>query len=78
MSYDSTEAAELYRHYAYHVIRIFPGNVPTYIAVQCHYGETNDIFFLGGLVQLSLRNKTSTMQTFLLKHLFRQLLVLYQ
>ena len=60
MSSDSIEPAELCPHYAYLVIRIFLGNVPTYLDVLCHYGETNDIFFLGGLVQLSPGNKTIT------------------
>ena len=77
ISFDSTEPAELCPHYAYLVIRIFPGNVPTYLAVPCHYGETDDIFFLGGFVQLSLGNITNTIQIFLLKQL-RQLIGFYQ
>ena len=44
---------------------------------MCHYGEANDIFFPSGLVQLSPGNKTSILQTVLLKQL-RQLLGLYQ
>ena len=51
MSFDSTGPAEVGPHYAYLVIRIFPANVPAYLAVLCYYGETNDIFFLGGLDQ---------------------------
>jgi hypothetical protein len=77
MSFDSSEPAELGPHYAYSIIQIFLGNLPAYLVVLCHYGKTNDIFFLGGLVQLSPINKTSTVQTFLLKHL-RQLLGFYQ
>ena len=67
MSSDSTEPAELGPHYAYLIIRIFPGNIPVNLAVLCHYDETNHIFFPGGLVQLSPGNKTSIVQTFLLK-----------
>jgi hypothetical protein len=77
MSFDSAEPAELGPHYAYLIIRIFPRNLPAYLVVMCHYGETNDIFFPSGLVQLSPRNKTSLVQTFILKHL-RQLLGFYQ
>ena len=66
---DSTKPAEIGPNYAYLVIRIFPDNVPTHLAILCHFGETNDILFLGGLVQLSTGNKTSTIQTFLLKQL---------
>jgi len=55
----------------------FPGNVPTHLAVPCHYGETNDSFFPSGLVQLSLGNKTSAIQTFLLKQL-KQLIGFYK
>ena len=62
MSSDSTETVELGPHYTYLIIRFFPGNLPAYLAVLCHYGETNDIFFPCGLVQLSPRNKTSTVQ----------------
>jgi hypothetical protein len=69
MSCDSTKPAELGPHYAYLIMRFFPGSVPTYLAVLCHYGETNDIVFPGGLVQLSPGNKTSATQTFLLKQL---------
>jgi hypothetical protein len=53
VSSDSTEPVEQSLHYAYKIIRIFPGNVPTDLAVLYHYGETNDIFFPGGLVELS-------------------------
>ena len=53
MSSDSTEPDEVCPQYAYLVIQIFPGNVPIDLALLCHYGETNDIFFPGGLVQLS-------------------------
>ena len=56
MSSDSTEPVEQSPHYAYLVIRIFLGNVPTDLAVLCPYGETNDIFFHGGLVELSPRS----------------------
>jgi hypothetical protein len=77
MSSDSTKPTEICPHYAYLIIRIFPGNVPANLAILCHYGETNDIFFPGGVVQLSSRNKTSTVHTFLLKRL-RQLLGFYQ
>ena len=52
MSSDSTELAEQNTHYAYLIIRIFPADVPADLAVLCHYGETNDIFFPSGLVQL--------------------------
>jgi hypothetical protein len=38
------------------IIRIFLGNVPTVLALLCQYGETNDIFFPFGLVQLSPRD----------------------
>jgi hypothetical protein len=77
MSSDSTQPAEQSPHYAYLIIRFFPGNVPTDLAVLGHYGETNDIFFRGGLVELSPRNKNSTVQTFLLTHL-RKLIGFYQ
>ena len=50
MSSDSVAPVEQGPHYAYLIIRIFPANVLAYLAVLCHYGETNDIFFLGGLV----------------------------
>ena len=51
MSFDSSKLDELGPHYACLIIRFFPGIVPTYRAVLRHYGETNDIFFPGGLVQ---------------------------
>ena len=76
MSFDSTEPAEVCPYYAYLVIRFFLSNVPTNYAVLCHYGKTNDIFFPGGLVQLSLGNKTSTIKN-LLKQL-KQLIGFYQ
>ena len=53
MSSDFTEPAEQNPHYAYLTIRIFSANVPADLAVVCHYGETNDIFFPGGLVEIS-------------------------
>ncbi len=53
MSSDSTKPDEQSMHYAYLIIRIFPGNVLTDLAVLCHYGETKDILFPGGLVELS-------------------------
>ena len=62
MSSDSIEPVKLGPRYAYLLIRIFSGNVPTYLAVLCHYGETNDIFLPDGLVQLSHGNKTITVQ----------------
>jgi hypothetical protein len=77
MSSDSTDPAEQSPHYAYLIIRIVPANVLAYLAVLCHYGETNDIFFPGGLVELSPRNKASIVQTFLLTQL-RKLLRFYQ
>jgi hypothetical protein len=76
MSSDSTELDEQGTHYAYLIIHIFPANVPADLAVQCHYGETNGIFFPGGLVELSL-SRCKTEQTFLLTHL-RKLLGFYQ
>jgi len=77
MSSDSTEPVEQSLHYAYLIIRIFPGNVPTDLAVLCHYGETNDIFFPGGLVELSSSSRCKTVQNFLLVQL-RKLLGFYQ
>ena len=65
MSSDSTELVEQSLHYAYLIIRIFPGNVPTGPAVLCHYGETNGIFCPGGLVELS-SSRCKTVQTFML------------
>jgi hypothetical protein len=53
MSSESIEPAEQKPHYAYLIIRIFSSNVPAYLAVLCQYGETNDHFFHGGLVELS-------------------------
>ena len=76
MSSDSIELAEQSLHYAYLIIRIFPGNIPTDLAVMRHYGETNDIFFPGGLVELS-SSRCKTVQTFLLVQL-RKLLGFYQ
>ena len=76
MSFGFTKPSKVAPHYAYPVIRSFPVDVPTYLAVLCHYGETNDIFSPGGLVQLSPQNITSTIQTFLLKQL-RKLLGIY-
>jgi len=67
MSFDSTKPAEVCPHYAYMVIWKFPANATTYLAVFCHSGHTNDILFPGGLIQLSFGNKTSAVQTFLLK-----------
>jgi hypothetical protein len=51
MSSNSTEAVELH-HYAYLIIRIYPP-FPREISLLCHYGETNDVFFLGGMVKLT-------------------------
>jgi len=65
MSSDSTELDEQSLNCAYLIIRIFPGNVPTDLAVLCHYGKTNDIFFRGGLVELSL-SRCKTVHTFVL------------
>ena len=45
MSLDSTEPAEQSQHYAYLIMRMFPANVPAYLAVLGHYGETTDISF---------------------------------
>ena len=75
MSSDSTEQVEQSLHYAYLIIRIFPGNVPTDLAVLGDYGETNEIFFPGGLVELS-SSRCKTAQTFLLVQL-RNLLGFY-
>ena len=52
----------------YLIIRIFSSTVPTYLAVLCHYGETNDVFFPGGLVELS-SSRCRTLQTVLLAQL---------
>jgi hypothetical protein len=76
MSSDSTEQVEQNLHYAYLIIRIFPSTVPADLAVLCHYGETNHIFFPGGLVELS-SSRCKTVQTFLLTQL-RELLGFYQ
>ena len=76
MSSDSTEPAGQSQHYAYLFIRTFPGNVPTDLAVLCHYGETNEIFFPSGLVELS-SSRCKTVHAFLLVHL-RKLLGFYQ
>jgi hypothetical protein len=76
MSSDSTELADQNPHYAYLIIRIFPSTVPADLAVLCHYGSTNDVFFPGGLVELS-PSRCRTVQTFLLTQL-RDLLGFYQ
>ena len=76
MSWDSTDLAEQCLYYAYLIIRIFPGKVQTDLTLLCHYGETNDIFFPGGLVELS-SSRCKTVQTFLLVKL-RKLLGFYQ
>ena len=76
MFYDFTKPSKVVPHYAYLAIINFPAYVPAYLAVLCHYDETNEIFSPGGLVQLSPRNNTSALQTFLLKQL-RKLLGFY-
>jgi hypothetical protein len=48
MSSNSIDPFDVVPHYAYLVIRLFPADIPRYLAVRCHYGDTNDIFFLGG------------------------------
>jgi len=75
MSSDSTEPAEQNPHYVYQIIRIFPSNVLADLALLYHYGESNDIFFPGGLVELS-SSRCKTIQTFLLARL-RKLLGFY-
>ena len=76
MSSHSTKPYEV-PHYAYLVIRFYPANVPTHLAVMCHYGETNDIFVHSGLAKLSPRNNANIVHTFLLIHLTK-LLGFYQ
>jgi len=63
-------------HYTYLTIRSFSGSVPTDLAVLCHYGETNDILFPSGLVELS-SSRCKTVHTFLLLQL-RKFLGFYQ
>ena len=49
-----------------------PSDVSANLAVLCHYGQTNDVFFPGGLVELS-SSRCRTVQTFLLAQLRDQL-----